>query len=116
MIPLTLVIAMPAHSRWANKRAELRCRNGNYVANVMPICSRGRSQEDAGVMDMISREPWLKTDLFFLQNSLDHGMSFAEAAGFLCRTEEEVREKAKELNRVRGMASNAPTRSERRKP
>ena len=82
----------------------------------MPTCSRVRSQEDAGVMDMNSREPWLKTDLFFLQNSLDHGMSFAEAAGFLCRTEEEVREKAKELNRVRGMASNAPTRSERRKP
>ena len=59
-------------------------------------------------------EPWLKADVFFLLTALEQGMPFAHVASFLCRTEHEVREKAKELNRVRGMASNAPTRSERR--
>jgi hypothetical protein len=34
----------------------------------------------------------LNGDLFFLRNSLEHGMSFAEVAGFLRRTEDEVRE------------------------
>jgi len=34
-------------------------------------------------------------------HALEHGMSFAEVAGFLRRTEDEVREKVKELNRVR---------------
>jgi hypothetical protein len=34
----------------------------------------------------------------FLQDSLEHGMSFGKVAGFLRRTEDEVREKAKELN------------------
>jgi hypothetical protein len=43
-------------------------------------------------------EPWLKADLFFLEDSLRHGMSFAEVAGFLCRTEYEVQHKAKTLN------------------
>jgi hypothetical protein len=41
---------------------------------------------------------WPKTDLLFLTYALKHGMSFAEVAGFLRRTEEQVREKAKELN------------------
>jgi hypothetical protein len=43
-------------------------------------------------------EPWVKADLFFLQDSLRHGMSFPEVAGFLRRTEGEVRDKAKKLN------------------
>jgi hypothetical protein len=43
-------------------------------------------------------EPWVKADLFFLQDSLERGMSFAEVAGFLRRTEDQVRAKAKELN------------------
>jgi hypothetical protein len=43
-------------------------------------------------------EPWLKADLFFLLTALEQGMPFAHVAGFLCRTEHEVREKAKELN------------------
>jgi hypothetical protein len=45
-----------------------------------------------------SGEAWSKTDLFFLRSALKHGMSFAQVAGFLRRTEDEVREKAKELN------------------
>jgi hypothetical protein len=43
-------------------------------------------------------EPWVKADLFFLQDSLRHEMSFAEVAGFLRRTEDEVRAKAEDLN------------------
>jgi hypothetical protein len=41
-------------------------------------------------------EPWLRSDLLFLKDSLAHGMSCAEVAGFLGRTEEEVRQKAEE--------------------
>jgi hypothetical protein len=40
---------------------------------------------------------WSNADLYFLRHALEHGMSFAEVAGFLGRTEDEVREKAKEL-------------------
>jgi hypothetical protein len=42
--------------------------------------------------------PWVHADLFFLQNALAHGMSIAEIAGFLSKTENEVRAKAKELS------------------
>jgi hypothetical protein len=48
-----------------------------------------------------SGEPWSSADLFFSMYALEHGMSFAEVAGFLRRTEDEVREKAKEVNRKR---------------
>jgi hypothetical protein len=41
-------------------------------------------------------QPWLKSDLLFLKDSLAHGMSYAEVAGFLGRTEEEVRRMAEE--------------------
>ena len=41
-------------------------------------------------------EPWLKSDLLFLKASLARGMSYADVAGFLGRTEEEVRRKAEE--------------------
>jgi hypothetical protein len=41
---------------------------------------------------------WTSADLFFLRDSLRHGMSVLEVAGFLRRTEDEVRQKAKELN------------------
>jgi hypothetical protein len=43
-------------------------------------------------------EPWSNADLFFLKYALERGMSFAEVAGFLRRTEDAVREKAKALN------------------
>jgi hypothetical protein len=45
-------------------------------------------------------DPWLKTDVFFLLIALEQGMPFGHVASFLCRTEHEVREKAKELNYV----------------
>jgi hypothetical protein len=38
-----------------------------------------------------------KQDLLFLRDSLQRGRSFAEIAGFLRRDENDVREKAKEL-------------------
>jgi hypothetical protein len=36
-------------------------------------------------------EPWEKADLFFLLDALARGMSIAEVAAFLGRTEDEVR-------------------------
>jgi hypothetical protein len=44
-------------------------------------------------------KPWARADLFFLKDSLQRGMSLAAIAGFLRRTADEVREKAKALNR-----------------
>jgi hypothetical protein len=43
---------------------------------------------------------WARADLFFLKDSLERGMSLAEIAGFLRRTADEVREKAKRLEQV----------------
>jgi hypothetical protein len=45
-----------------------------------------------------SGQPWANADLLFLKDALKRGMSFSEVAGFLRRTEDEVRQKAKELN------------------
>jgi hypothetical protein len=42
-------------------------------------------------------ESWLRSDWFFFRSSLEQGMSFAAIAGFLCRDEGEVREKAEEM-------------------
>ena len=42
--------------------------------------------------------PWPREDLLFLKDSLERGMSLVEIAGFLGRTADEVREKAKSLN------------------
>jgi hypothetical protein len=56
---------------------------------------------------MDPHEPWLKTDVFFLLTALEQEMPFAHVASFLCRTEHEVREKAKELNYV-GLESVVP--------
>ena len=44
-------------------------------------------------------EYWLPSDLLFLKLALEHGMTFAEAAGFLSRDEDEVRNKAKQMKR-----------------
>jgi hypothetical protein len=46
-------------------------------------------------------EPWSKSDLFFLVDSLQHGRSFLELARFLRRDEDEVREKATALGFMR---------------
>jgi hypothetical protein len=46
-------------------------------------------------------QPWLKSDLVFLELALGRGMSSADVAGFLGRDEDEVRDKAEELERSR---------------
>jgi hypothetical protein len=58
-------------------------------------------------MGMYLASPWPRQDLFFLDDALRHGGSFAEIASFLCRDEDEVREKAKELKLI-GPASVWP--------
>ena len=58
------------------------------------------TQEGHSVIDTRSGTPtpaWSKQDLLFLRDSLQRGRSFAEIAGFLRRDENDVREKAKEL-------------------
>jgi hypothetical protein len=50
-------------------------------------------------------EYWAKSDLLFLRSSLAQGMSFAEAAGFLCRDKDEVRRKATQLRLSRACAA-----------
>jgi hypothetical protein len=49
-------------------------------------------------------ENWDKADLLFLENAVARGMPFSEIGGFLCRTEEEVREKSKSLHAARGLS------------
>jgi hypothetical protein len=44
-----------------------------------------------------SAEPWTNADRFFLADALGRGMSIAEVAAFLGRTEEEVREQSKAI-------------------
>jgi hypothetical protein len=44
-------------------------------------------------------KPWARADLFFLKDSLERGRSLAEIGGFLGRTADDVREKAKDLNK-----------------
>ena len=48
-------------------------------------------------MDANSGEPWSEMDLEDFRHSLDYGNTFAAAASFLRRDEDEVRQKAKEL-------------------
>jgi hypothetical protein len=45
-------------------------------------------------------EPWSEVDIADLANSLAYGDTFAATARFLCRDEDEVRQKAKELGLV----------------
>ena len=42
-------------------------------------------------------EWWSPSDLLFLKDALARGMTYAEAAGFLSRDEDEVRKKAKQM-------------------
>ena len=44
--------------------------------------------------------PWSKMDIEDLRASLDFGNTYADAASMLCRDEDEVRQKAKELGLV----------------
>jgi hypothetical protein len=58
-----------------------------------------RSNRIKQVLSLQVGRPWAKADLLFLKDSLQRGMSLVEIAGFLRRTADEVREKAKDLNR-----------------
>ena len=51
-------------------------------------------------MDANSGAPWSKMDISDLRNEIAHGRTVAQIASFLCRDEEEVREKMKELGLV----------------
>ena len=57
-----------------------------------------RSNRTKNVLSLQVGKPWARADLFFLKDSLERGMLLAEIAGFLRRTADEVREKAKSLN------------------
>jgi hypothetical protein len=46
---------------------------------------------------MLPTSSWCRQDLFFMGDSIRRRSSFGEVAGFLSRTEEEVRQKAEEL-------------------
>jgi hypothetical protein len=48
-------------------------------------------------MDANSGKPWSKMDISDLRNEIAHGQTVAQTASFLCRDEDEVREKMKEL-------------------
>ena len=54
-------------------------------------------QESTEPMDANSGEPWSKMDLDDLKASLAFGNRIEATANMLCRDEDEVREKAKEL-------------------
>jgi hypothetical protein len=45
-------------------------------------------------------EPWAKADLLFLEDALRRGISAKDVAGFLGRTADEVRAKARELDEI----------------
>jgi hypothetical protein len=51
-------------------------------------------------MDANSGKPWSEMDIQDLRASLDFGNTIADAASMLCRDEDEVRQKAKELGLV----------------
>ena len=51
-------------------------------------------------MDANSGEPWSEMDIQDLRASLDFGNTLADAASMLCREEDEVRQKARELGLV----------------
>jgi hypothetical protein len=51
-------------------------------------------------MDANSGEPWSEMDISDLTNELTRGQTFAETANFLCREEDEVRQKAKEVGLI----------------
>jgi hypothetical protein len=51
-------------------------------------------------MDANSGEPWSEADISDLKNEIDRGRTLAETASFLCRDEDEVRQKARQLGLV----------------
>ena len=64
---------------------------GTFPAAQRLTCNINRGEVMRVVTRQYSGEPWSNADQFFLSNVLASGMSLAEAAGFLGRTEDEVR-------------------------
>ena len=62
-------------------------------------------------MDANSDEPWSEMDISDLTNELARGQTMAQTASFLCRDEDEVRQKARELGLVDGPRKEKPRRS-----
>ena len=48
-------------------------------------------------MDANSGEPWSEMDIVDLTKELNRGRTFAQTATFLCRDEDEVRQRARAL-------------------
>jgi hypothetical protein len=65
------------------------------IAWAMAKRRKSSSGHEAGTP---RRAPWTDADVFFLKDALARGMSFADVARFLVRTEDEVQEKARELS------------------
>ena len=63
-------------------------------------------------MDANSGKPWSKMDISDLRNEIAHGRTVTQTASFLCRDEDEVREKMKELGLVERPRKEKPRRSE----
>ena len=63
-------------------------------------------------MDANSGKSWSKMDVSDLRNEIAHGWTVAQTASFLCRDEDEVREKMKELGLVERPRKEKPRRSE----
>jgi hypothetical protein len=57
-------------------------------------------RESTERMDANSGEPWSEMNISDLTSEIAHGRTMAETASFLCRDEDEVRQKAMELGLV----------------
>jgi hypothetical protein len=58
--------------------------------------------------DANSGEPWSEMDISDLTNEIAHDRTMAEIASFVCRDEDEVRQKARELGMVDGSRKEKP--------
>ena len=58
------------------------------------------SSNDNEPPNLNTGKPWSEMDLLDLGNAVATGQSVAEIADFLCRTRQDVREKARELGIV----------------
>jgi hypothetical protein len=67
-------------------------RNGQRSSGTDPA-----SALTVGTMDANSGSPWSKMDVSDLRNEIAHGRTVTQIASFLCRDEDEVREKITEL-------------------
>jgi len=57
-------------------------------------------------MDGIENQAWTKADRFFLADALARGMSTAEVAAFLGRTEDEVRGQCEALRLLSAVSAH----------